>query len=204
MRNIIKSLFDLQMVRNYKTKTNRINIDEDNFKRAITAVINGQLSERRAAIVYNIKRGTLQSRIRKLRTKYNPEELKRKFADDSGQESEEDSAVYSSKYTVAQVFSKAHENELVKYIKTCSNMNYGLTYKNIRVLAYDYASLLKLKIPDQWETNKQAGIDWLKGFMSRNNHEISLRKPENTSLARSTGFNKRSVGIFFFLIMPQF
>lgn len=76
-------------------------------------------------------------------------------------------------------------------------MNYGLTYKNIRVLAYDYAKLLNIKTPVQWQTKKVAGIDWLKGFMKRRKHEIRLRKPENTSLARSTGFNKRSVATFF-------
>lgn len=185
------------MVRTYKKKTNRADIDENNMKKAIICVTSGQLSERRASIVYSIKRGTLQSRIRKLKRKYSPDRFRRMFADDSGQESADETAAYSSKYTVSQVFCKQHEDELVKYIQTCSNMNYGLTYKNIRVLAYDYANLLKIKIPIQWETNKLAGIEWLKGFMKRNSDKVSLRKPENTSLARSTGFNKRSVGTFF-------
>jgi hypothetical protein len=39
-------------------------------------------------------------------------------------------------------------------------MNYGLTYKNIRILAYDYACVLpNCKFPNQWHNNKKAGID---------------------------------------------
>jgi hypothetical protein len=90
------------------------------------------------------------------------------------------------------------ESELVKYIKACSDMNYGLTYKNIRILAYDYACVLpNCKFPNQWNNNKKAGIDWLKSFMKRNKNKITLRKPESTSSARATGFNKRCVSEFF-------
>ncbi|KAJ8881607.1 hypothetical protein PR048_018093 [Dryococelus australis] len=37
-----------------------------------------------------------------------------------------------------------------------------------------------------------AGIDWMYGFMRRHK-ELSLRKPENTSLSRATAFNKTNV-----------
>ncbi|KAI4466936.1 hypothetical protein MML48_2g00011905 [Holotrichia oblita] len=134
--------------------------------------------------------------VRKLKTKYSPNELNRMFADALDHESDDNTVTYSTKYTVSQVFSTQQEDERVKYIKTCTLMNYGLTYKNIRVLAYDYAKLLKLKATVQWETNKVAGIEWLKGFMKMRNHEIRLRKPENTNLPRSSGFNKTSVTFF--------
>lgn len=139
------------MVRNYKKKTNRNDINENDMKRAIQAVLTGQLSERRASSSYNIKRGTLQSRIRKLKTKYGIDKVKRMFSDDSGKESDNNTDHYSSKYTVSQVFSTQQEDELVKYIKTCLLMNYGLTYRNIRILAYDYAKFLNLKTPPQWQ-----------------------------------------------------
>nr|CAI5839226.1 unnamed protein product [Callosobruchus analis] len=41
------------------------------------------------------------------------------------------------------------------------------------------------------------GRDWLLGFMDRHKNELSLRKPENTSLARSMAFNKPVVDNFF-------
>lgn len=187
------------MVRSYKKKTSRADLNETNMKNAICEVLRQKVSERTAARNFNVKRGTLHSRIEKLKKKYSPEQLAALYNDDSGNESyeEDNGPTYSSKYTVCQVFSTAEELELVKYIKTCSDMNYGLTYQQIRVVAYDYACILpNCKLPEKWNIEKKGGIEWLKSFMKRNK-DISLRKPESTSLARATGFNKRSVAEFF-------
>lgn len=73
-------------------------------------------------------------------------------------------------------------------------MNYGLMYKMIRTLAYQYARHLG-SCPKKWDENKLAGIDWLKGNMKRHTN-LSLWKPENTSLARTLGFNKQNVEEF--------
>lgn len=170
------------------------------MRNAIKEVLSNRMSERVASRNFNVRRGTLHSRICKLNQKCSPERLATLYNDDSGNESDSDvnRSIYSSKYTVSQVFTNNQENELVKYIQTCSDMNYGLTYKQIRVLAFDYASALpECNIPAQWKVNRAAGIEWLKCFMKRNNQKISLRKPESTSLARATGFNKRSVSEFF-------
>ncbi|KAK9752251.1 Tc5 transposase DNA-binding domain [Popillia japonica] len=169
------------------------------MKQAIHEILSNRMSQREASRCFDIKRGTLLSRLKKLRTKYSAEQLMQVYRDDSGNECDNnEDAAYSSKYTVAQVFSTKQEEELVKYIKMCSDMNYGLTYKQIRMLAHEYACIFpECKIPARWQQNKIAGLDWLKSFMNRNKTEISLRKPENTSLARATGFNKRSVSEFF-------
>ena len=184
------------MVRNYKKKTNRVNIDEIAMKNAIREVLRNKISERGAAINFRVKRGTLHSRIQKIK-KYSHEELCKLYGkENSGSESNVEDTL--SKYTVHQVFTTEQEHELVQYIKTCSDINYGLTYRQIRVIAYQYGSVLpNCKVPNRWKVNQKAGIDWLKCFMRRNKSKISLRKPENTSLARATGFNKNSVSEFF-------
>ncbi|KAG5864114.1 hypothetical protein JTB14_018087 [Gonioctena quinquepunctata] len=83
------------------------------------------------------------------------------------------------------------EKLLNDYIIKCCKMHYGLTTIQTRKLAYEYAKSLSLKYPAKWEENKMAGKEWMYGFRRRN-PELSLRKPENTSAARSFGFNKTS------------
>ncbi|KAJ8964673.1 hypothetical protein NQ314_004705 [Rhamnusium bicolor] len=103
----------------------------------------------------------------------------------------------NSKYATRKVFLTSEENMLVNYLKQCSNMNYCLTYQQIRVFVYGYAKVLPgCKYPEKWNLGKKAGIEWLHGFMKRH-VTLSLRKPESTSLAREIGFNKTRVEEFF-------
>ena len=62
--------------------------------------------------------------------------------------------------------------------------------------AYGCATSNKLKTPQSWEQTQSAGNDWLQKFMKRN-PQLSLRKPEATSLARTTSFNKQTWDEFF-------
>nr|XP_022910289.1 uncharacterized protein LOC111421376 [Onthophagus taurus] len=75
-------------------------------------------------------------------------------------------------------------------------MHFGLTYQNIRALAYECAVKLEKKHPPSWDTSKMAGEDWLAAFMKRNQN-LSHRKPENTSLAKANAFNPTNVKQFF-------
>ncbi|KAF2903887.1 hypothetical protein ILUMI_02289 [Ignelater luminosus] len=153
------------MVRNYKGETNRANINEDTMHHA--------LQQANLAIV---NQKTLL-RITKV------EEYLQHF-DDDGYDSEQEEI--GSKYATRKVFSSSQEDIVLKYIKKCSNMNYGMTYEQIRVwlMSYDYAKIIPdCKYPERWDLQKKAGVDWLHGFMKRNS-TLSLRKPESASLAR--------------------
>lgn len=65
-----------------------------------------------------------------------------------------------------------------------------------RKFVYDYAVKNNISIPPTWIKNEMAGYDWIYGYMRRM-PELSLRKPENTSLARLEGFNKDAVLLVF-------
>lgn len=66
------------------------------------------------------------------------------------------------------------------------------------MLEYWHTNLQKLKKYDgSWERNQMAGKDWLKIFRKKYDEELSLRKPEATSLARSTAFNRANVELTF-------
>ena len=74
-------------------------------------------------------------------------------------------------------------------------MLYGLTTVNIRRLAYEYAEKLGIEHRFSRE-NRMAGKEWLRGFLSRHS-DLSVRRPEATSMARAVGFNRPQVKRFF-------
>ncbi|XP_030037458.2 uncharacterized protein LOC115452977 [Manduca sexta] len=78
-----------------------------------------------------------------------------------------------------------------------ANIFYGCTATQIRKVAFDYAESMNLKHNFN-KVTKMAGRDWLTAFMARNN--ISVRKPEATSINRITAFNKEEVQLFFKLL----
>jgi len=75
--------------------------------------------------------------------------------------------VFTSRFTIRQIFNENQELMLVDYVIKCSKLNYGMTYKQIRQLAYQYGRRLQCKFPSSWIDNKIAGIDWLQSFMKR-------------------------------------
>lgn len=75
-------------------------------------------------------------------------------------------------------------------------MYYGLTTTGVRKLAFEYGTRLEVEMPSNWSEYSLAGKDWLHGFMKRHTN-LSLRKPQATSLARATSFNRHNVKMFF-------
>ena len=99
-------------------------------------------------------------------------------------------------FFVLQVFNSKEEKCIVEYIIKCSKMFYGLSVKQTRRLAWEYAKANASIFPESWNTNKEAGLDWYYDFLKRN-PELSLRSPEATSIARATAFNLHNVNHFF-------
>ena len=86
------------------------------------------------------------------------------------------------------------EQELASRARIMTKMFHGLSSKEIRRLAYDFAKNMDIEVPFNDDT-KMAGVDWLNAFMKR--HNLSARTAEATSVARMVGFNRAKVGMFF-------
>ena len=103
--------------------------------------------------------------------------------------------------TIAGKYFRMLEETMLKdYFIKASKIHYGFSVKSARELAYQFAIKVEVKVnkpfPSNWENNKFVGKDWLFGFLKRF-PKLSLRKPEVTSLARATSFNKTNVSSFF-------
>ena len=100
---------------------------------------------------------------------------------------------YNTK-TKNMVFTEVEEEALAQYVIQCSRMFYGITNKELRRLAFQFAKANEKHCPPSWERDGYAGEDWIMNLQNRRN--LSLRNSENTSLARAAAFNPTNVGLF--------
>ena len=139
--------------------------DPAEMQRAVEAVMNKSMSERKAADVYNIKRLTLKRRLTE----------QRKIPGNNGSNigmNLSQSTAYNN--TSMKIFANTEEIELVDYCLRASKMGYRLSLIRLRQLAYEYAEKFKKRLPhsrrgrlNPWDSNKQAGEDWFRAFMRR-------------------------------------
>lgn len=167
-----------------KSGKKRNPIDPESMKKAIEAVTassDKRISIREACKVFNVKFATLVRQVNAFKS--------------SGATSFQ----YKTSYDTKKVFTEEEELQLVDYIKTVAKMNYGMSKKQIRELAFKYAVANQKKIPITWNEPKLAGEEWMRLFLKRHSNEggLSVRKPEKTSLSRATCFNRTNVNKFF-------
>ncbi|XP_043471657.1 uncharacterized protein LOC122504561 [Leptopilina heterotoma] len=94
------------------------------------------------------------------------------------------------------MFNYIQENALMSYIVKCEKMNYSLPINDISTLSDEYGKKLGIEMSKKWTEKGQATRDWYYAFMGRHRN-ISLRKPQSTSIQRLKGFCKESVDEFF-------
>ena len=87
------------------------------------------------------------------------------------------------------IFTPRMENDIRCHVLEMERRLFGLTQMDVRKLAFSVAEQAGIKHPF-------SGADWLAGFMKRN-PDISLRKPEGTSMSRAVAFNRERVQQFF-------
>lgn len=85
------------------------------------------------------------------------------------------------------------------YLMKTADIYFGLTRSEFKKLAHQFAQKVNVPVPDGWWERDAAGKDWLNGFLQRH-PQLSFRKPEPTSIARATAFNRQNVDRFFNLL----
>lgn len=175
-------------MRNRTADSKKGSWDSSDMEKAIQDVLKNNVSERKAAEMYSVKRSTLKRKLKVARL--------------SGTE-----IISSKPYTVSsmKIFSVQEEQQLVQYCLSASKMGYGLSTIKLRALAYEYAAKLGKRMPhsrtlgsgqNSWEAHEKAGKDWLRAFMKRH-PDLTVRKPEPTSIGRMSAFNRHNVEQFY-------
>ena len=143
------------------------------MSRALAAVRNGDMGVNEAARTYSVPRATLQRHLAG----------KNCFA-------VEHKKIVGS---IADLPTEI-EQELVSHVLKLEELMFGITPRELRVLAFEIAD--RNEIPNRFSKEKRiAGKKWYYSFMRRH-PEIRLRQPESTSFARAKGFNKENVHHF--------
>ncbi|CAG4944875.1 unnamed protein product [Colias eurytheme] len=157
------------MPRRYQRKTETKYKLED-LEKAVHDVRNKILSLGKASIIYSVPKSTIHDYLKK-------------------------EIINEPKTGRKAIFTDAQETELEQHIIKCSKVFYGLTIEMVRKIAFKFAEVNQLKHNFD-KTSQMAGKDWFYGFKKRH-PEISLRKPESTSINRITAFNETEVKMFF-------
>lgn len=158
----------------YTRKTQRRSFSVTALDAALNAIVEDGRKIREVARSFEISEATLR---RKLKIKNRTKEVK------------------SESLGRAPVFSPAQEKDIVDHVLKLANLFFGITTIELRTMVFTYAEQNNIK--HNFNKNKQmAGKDWYQNFIKRN-PQISLRKPEATSLNRITAFNKREVDRYF-------
>ena len=96
------------------------------------------------------------------------------------------------------VFNEALEKEIAEYALQMEARFYGLTLKDLKSLAFQLAERNGIDHPFN-KVTMMAGEQWVKGFLKRHPN-LSVRRPEATSIARAAAFNPTNVASFFKLL----
>ena len=166
------------MVRHYQRKTDRGNAPKEALRAAAEAHLDGGLSLRKSATLNGVNYRSLArfvSLFEKNRTAEN----------------------ITIGYTKSrQVLNDDIERDMVEYAKKVAVIFHGITVDDLRQLAFRLSvANYVAHVPENWTKEEKAGVDWAKHFIERHK-DLSIRKPEATSIQRMANFNKYNVGMF--------
>ncbi|CAH2067333.1 unnamed protein product, partial [Iphiclides podalirius] len=146
------------MVRKYERMSGRQSWSEEDMAKAVAAVVSGKMGYKLAARTFHIPRSTLQRRASKIRYQLpdDPKPLMGHYR---------------------RVFTDNQEKDLVGYIKSMEKYFMGVSRRDIRELAFQYAEDNNLNHP--FDVNsRMAGEDWVRNFLKRNPELLNRSEKE--------------------------
>lgn len=93
-----------------------------------------------------------------------------------------------------KVLTREQEQAIEQHCVELDKRFFGLSLKSLRYLLYSYAEKNNISHPFP-HSSKMAGRDFTREFMKRN--KLSLRTPRKTSVARTMGFNRGQLSLYF-------
>lgn len=99
-----------------------------------------------------------------------------------------------------RMLSEEMEKKLKEYCLQVDNRFFGLTLRDMRQLAYDFAEWNEVDHPFN-KSSHLVGKDWASSFIKR--HRLSLRSPELISIRRAMEFNAVQVNWFYDLLQSM-
>lgn len=163
------------MVHKYKRTSSRQSWREEDMQNAIDAVSREEMGWLLAAKTFNVPQATLRRRARN----------KNKFVNSTSK----------GLGRFRPALNEEMETDLVQHALRLESCLFGLTCVEMRKLAYQIAEANGMDHTFN-RNNQTAGMDWFRGFKARH-PELTIRKPEATSMARAQAFNKPQVAKFF-------
>lgn len=171
------------MVRIHVKKRNTSAVFEKAIKLAVSTVFNRNISIRIAAHSYNIKKSTLHDQISKHNKKVWLRFWNGKWSIKIG-----------CYITIRNSESFFHKGEI--WIGDLPQSMFKNEFCLTRFSHSQAGIWICIKISEKVSTNEMPAVDWMRYFMNRHPRH-ALRKPENTSVARASAFNKHNVNIDF-------
>lgn len=156
-----------------KSVHTRGNWSQEDLTNAISSIVNENMAIRRASIEFKIPRKTLERRIK------------------TGNHQK-------GNMGPSCIFGKENEDRLSRHILIMQRRGFPLTRDDLRTIAYQFAQQLNIKHRFNSQVEK-AGYDWLSLFLSRH-PEVSIRKSEGVSIARTMAMNRKEVEEYFSLL----
>lgn len=140
---------------------------------ALNLVINDGLSIRQVATATGISYATLW-----------------RYVDKKKRTPENETMRLVPNYYSRLVFTDEQEKILAENLRNCSNMAYEVENEDARKLAYQFAAMINVRVPEGWVKYQMAGKDWMRNFLLR--QKLHFQKTEEKTL-----FSNCNADIFF-------